>query len=57
MWQHSIVLHETWIARFCPFLWEKPPEEEYDKNYGDEEVVKKWNYIKIKDAKVKEWKL
>ncbi len=38
----------------CPFLQEKPPLEENDKNYEDEETVKKWNHIEINDAKGKD---
>jgi len=50
MWQHPIVLYETWITLIYLFLQEKPLEEENDKNYEDEEKVKKWNHIEANDA-------
>jgi len=53
IWQYLVVLYEAWISLVFPFLQEKPPEEENDKIYEDEETVKKLNHIEINDEKGK----
>jgi len=49
-WQYPVVLYETWITWLYLFLQEKPLEEENDKNYEDEEEIKKWNHMEVNDA-------